>query len=69
MTSEKLITVFNKNFAPGQRVKVEIPKVHVGELKKPAVINSKGEAVVYVSGIVGPVSLRHVRPMGRREEL
>lgn len=67
MTSAKLVTAFNKLVSTGQRVKVEIPKIHVGELKRPAFVNPKGEAVVYVSGIVGPVSLRHVRPMGRGE--
>lgn len=68
MTSDKLVTAFNKLCAPGARIKVEIPRVLVGELKRPATIDKRGEAVVYVSGIVGPVSLRHVRPMGRGEE-
>lgn len=67
MTSDKLVTAFNKLCCPGQRIKVEIPRVHVGELKRPAFVNPKGEPMVYVSGIVGPVSLRHVRPMGKGE--
>ncbi len=66
MTSDKLIRTFNKSFRPGCMVRVEMPQIIVGKLLTPACIRDE-EPKCYVDGLVGPVPLRYVRPIGRGE--